>query len=594
MLFWLISAGQMCFEKPVEAKASPAVGFPSGWRFYFAQEFTSSGRRKGAPMYTPTPNLWILSPGGKTYRSVEAAVGGQRLPDGEHIVRKFCQHVGLSAGDGKARSQEAVWKTTKRSPKKQVEYDSEEESSSDDSSADEADNFLVGRTLCFAWTNLQGRQKEVYGIVTKCQEKEDEVTTCEVKFMEESRAMVNAIDNDCGSTVPESQVFDCELAIGACMRYEEQNPGREERLTECYCDMPFYLQWTTPAFRHDELVEGPYGMLPRLRLSIRGFCLELNVKPSKIPGAGNGVFLTCTRVDGAKGDVLRLAAGELIDLGVYAPLLLRDKKSEASFAIKTFLHSNKPEEVAFDPNEEGFQYDITDDVTGELHAEAKKRIYAYANESEDENLITIHARHDPEGSVHYLLGHAKESQGDFVVPCNGSEIEVYLKYGPGYEKVRIRKGYSFCSAEQKESILEELKDEDLSDIINMNHFETEEVVSAANFLVELFSTTDTTMVADSVVERALTCAAVLRRRAQQLFLEADQDGSTEISVSASLNKDLQRLVDRLLNMVKGNHAALKVLNSNGNVRGLLQEILRSRYSAEQLSKLGGTGMIEME
>jgi len=271
-------------------------------------------------------------------------------------------------------------------------------------------------------------------------------------------------------------------------------------------------------------------------------------------------------------------------------LLLRDKRSEASFDIKNFVHSSNCEVFLFDSNEPGYPFDITDDVTGELHVEAKSHIYAYVNESDDENLIAIHARHDPEGCVHYLLGHANESQGEFVMPCDGSEVEVYINYGPGYEKVRVRKGYSFCSEQEKESILEELKDEDLSDIVNMNHFDTDEVQSAANFLVELFSTTDTTVVTDTVVERALTCAAALRRRAQQLFLEADE--GTEIAVSVSLNKDLQRIVDRLLNTVKGNHAALKVLNRNGDVRGLLKGILQSRYSAEQLSKLGG--MMEME
>lgn len=100
----------MCFEIPVEAKAEPAVGFPAGWLFYFAEE-----KRITPSRYEGIPSLWILSPGGKPYRSAEAAVGHTGLADGDTIVRDFYKHVGLSSiGHAReAQSQVATREVTK-------------------------------------------------------------------------------------------------------------------------------------------------------------------------------------------------------------------------------------------------------------------------------------------------------------------------------------------------------------------------------------------------------------------------------------------------------------------------------------------------
>lgn len=82
----------MCLEVPWDEKAEPAVGFPSGWRFYFAEECASSG----SYMHEPVPGLYILSPGAKKFRSVETAAGFCHLPGGSDIAREFYTHVGLS------------------------------------------------------------------------------------------------------------------------------------------------------------------------------------------------------------------------------------------------------------------------------------------------------------------------------------------------------------------------------------------------------------------------------------------------------------------------------------------------------------------
>jgi hypothetical protein len=82
---------QMCFKESIEAKAEPAVGFPLGWRFYFAEAKTWTSRSK----HKQIPTLWVISPGGKTYRSAEAGIDHKGLHNGLRIARKFYKHIGL-------------------------------------------------------------------------------------------------------------------------------------------------------------------------------------------------------------------------------------------------------------------------------------------------------------------------------------------------------------------------------------------------------------------------------------------------------------------------------------------------------------------
>lgn len=75
----------------VDAKAERAVGFPLGWRFCFTE-----GR---PPMGQKGSCLLIISPGGRFYHSVEAAVGSSM------VGRQFYEHVGLR-GVAKQQSRE--------------------------------------------------------------------------------------------------------------------------------------------------------------------------------------------------------------------------------------------------------------------------------------------------------------------------------------------------------------------------------------------------------------------------------------------------------------------------------------------------------
>jgi len=84
----------MCCEVPVDVKAEAAVGFPSGWRFYFGEDPTFSGSNY---THEPVPGLFILSDGNKKFRSVKAAASifGSCLANETEIARQFYTHVGL-------------------------------------------------------------------------------------------------------------------------------------------------------------------------------------------------------------------------------------------------------------------------------------------------------------------------------------------------------------------------------------------------------------------------------------------------------------------------------------------------------------------
>lgn len=81
----------MCFKVPVDAKMETAVGFPRGWCFYFAED----GIGSGSYTHEPVRGLYLLSEGGKKFRSVQAVAACCKLADEADLARKFYTHVGL-------------------------------------------------------------------------------------------------------------------------------------------------------------------------------------------------------------------------------------------------------------------------------------------------------------------------------------------------------------------------------------------------------------------------------------------------------------------------------------------------------------------
>ena len=135
---------QMCYQMPVEAKAEAAVGFPLGWKFYFAEDPEGSGNYS----FDPVPGLFILSKGAKKFRSVEAAVDICNVGEESEVARQFYTHVGLLSELECGRE---------RRPRKRQR------------TVAITDYSLPGRGVRFEWTNLSGQKKVVYGEVAQCE-----------------------------------------------------------------------------------------------------------------------------------------------------------------------------------------------------------------------------------------------------------------------------------------------------------------------------------------------------------------------------------------------------------------------------------------
>lgn len=477
----------------------------------------------------------------------------------------------------------------------EVEYDGDEDSCEQEGSAVAitTDNVLVGRKLRLVWLDVNGRQKEVRGSITACEinTESDEVISCLVEYNQKSRALANLMSAGCGSIVPEFQWFDAPVAVGSVMLYEEQSSPPITGLS-AFSNLPSQLRWITP----DSCHEGSTHGLPHLKLAYRGCLLELTVGRSTIEGAGQGVFVSCTSLedldeesDGEHQD-FQLEAGELLDLGVYGPHQVQDKKLEAVFIAKNYIHASKCEEWAFDPRSFGYQLDITDDITGDLHSLAKKCILPYVNESNDDKEC-IHAVHDPENSVHYLLGNSHESQRKFVLPCNGRPREVFINYGPGYEKVRVRKGYPFLSKSERRHLEKELEEDYFTDVEVMASFCEAQVEAVASFMFNLFVVGDESNFTDpAMIDRALTCAAVLQRRAKHLYVQADGDdvAASPVNLQKTLST-CKAVVNALLKLTKDESYELQRLQAGGNVEGLWDTVLkRQQFSDQEMKRLGST------
>lgn len=587
----------MCFEMPIDAKAKPAPGFPPGWRFYFAKNrryFANDNRRPNSP-YDYVPCLWILSPGGANFRSVEAAIRKHKFEDGEVIVHEFYEHVGLPHEAMRAlanfRNEASPnFRTVgeKRFYGVAVDCISDEDKpvesmprkkqrvkqSSTGQIGASTNHVLVGRNFCFKWTDLNQQSKVVYGKIAECERNihNGKIIGFKVTYDDKARELLNKIGTVCGPKIQGFQMFDPLWAWSGCILAQQEVQDTSKR-TRLGCPVPsFCFSWLTPALSIHSMVDSGGTQVPRLTIFHRCCQLQFDVKPSRIPNAGKGVFLSCTRFDGETGS-FQLKAGELLDLGIYAPLRIQDCKLAAVFFVKNFIHNFKVEEFAYDAGDPRYHLDISDDSSGELHAAAKSQIFPFVNETFDERSVTVQCAYDPEGGIHYLLGHSNQEQGDFSVPSDGCEVELYINYGPEYEKVRMRKGYSKLSQEDQEGVLEL---QDAGYLESMDEFVESDIKACVDFLSMLFFTKSD--FAPEVIHRALMCAVVLQRRARHFVLDNSSDSEVNM---IKVSKKLHDLISVLLK-----NDELEELHSAGDCEEVLKRVFeRHQFSNVALGEL---------
>lgn len=131
-----------------------------------------------------------------------------------------------------------------------------------------------------------------------------------------------------------------------------------------------------------------------------------------------------------------------IELGLYGPFRLEDRKIEPLFTAKNWILSFSPQEWPFEAAEPLYNHvqilDITSDSTGEPHETARKNLPMYVNEigysgSRQQNVFIMNR--DGRSSTYYIKVDNAMKQGE--------TIELLTNYKKGYEAVRERHGYGW-------------------------------------------------------------------------------------------------------------------------------------------------------
>jgi hypothetical protein len=166
-------------------------------------------------------------------------------------------------------------------------------------------------------------------------------------------------------------------------------------------------------------------------------------------------------------------------------------------------------------------------------------------------------------------------------------VEVFVHYLDGYEKVRVRKGYSFLpDGEEKDGILEEIANEDIDEVNVMNDFGAADAKAVVDFMLRLF-TKDGAKVSTSIVHRALVVAVVLQYRVQQLLFERNKKSTGEdASVNVKrLDISCGNLVTCLLDLIQDDSDGLKMLHASGSMDELRALVLKKQFSNMEIEKM---------
>jgi hypothetical protein len=138
-----------------------------------------------------------------------------------------------------------------------------------------------------------------------------------------------------------------KVALGGVISY---NYLKEKRKTSnpVNCTGAAFCLWRTPEIRKTNLVRCHDGIRrPKVTIQFREWELIFFVKQSTIRKAGLGCFVRCTELSKSRNSKFDVQLGELLDIGVYAPLRDEDRKTKTIFKLKNFVHSYAPEEWVF-------------------------------------------------------------------------------------------------------------------------------------------------------------------------------------------------------------------------------------------------------
>jgi len=345
---------------------------------------------------------------------------------------------------------------------------------------------LIGRGFCHEGVAADDQVITVYGKVIAC-EKDfgDDELHFYVEFDKESRQTANIHLSAVDMSLPVRWRINEPMAWGGCILFDARISGIEgikpaiefDKIPDCT------HRWIVPDVSFTTKVDG----LPKRIMICRGYVVELEVSESSIPNAGLGVFARCVPLcPNSLACDFELLPGELVDMGLYAPLRASDKKPEHTAMLKNFLLSWKTQSWHFDvhPSDRDrlpIVYDFTSDVSGDLEPWASQSVVPFVNETDGVEAPTVHALYDPSGGVHYLLGHAYDSE-PFRLPADGTQIEIKIDYGPKYEKVRVAQGYPRAGRDEQKKLQKLIEDDDYDFIKDIPNSSAIQLIDDIRFL----------------------------------------------------------------------------------------------------------------
>jgi len=520
---------KICIAIPIEFKLQHAVklGFPPGWRYAFDDPQKMS-LVIGTKRILALAGLKIVSPEGKLYHSLESAFA--HIPHSPHnplmaattMVEKFLVHVGSSRHVS-------------------------------------VPHFLVDKNYCIEFTGSSQRGGSnnivLFGKIIACMgpsagKSEEDKSFFIVQYDRD----VLSIAKSMGTEVQPIQLISSELAWGGCISYERKTCCRRDSHSAIQnIDQATAAEtWIAPDMRLEDMVERPDGTsLPQLTIVARGYKFVFRVKISNYGDKQHfGVFASCTSMQESANQEINLKPGELIDLGIFAPIgeevrREEDRKTLPAFIIKNYIHKFKISRWGVVSGRDNVIYDLTDDKTGKLHDSASKRVLSYIRKRTKGEFPTINARIAPDMRVHLLFG--IQYEGNWREYEAGMQELVPLFSGREVE-VTISRHYGFGSKHAAGSKY----------LQSISMFQTEDIVACNSQLDCMFDSSETVnRFPPNLIDRSKKVVKCLEERTQQLLkmfsdAKSQEDGSCIgdsvddsplISVVENLKK-LARMLER--------------------------------------------------
>ena len=281
---------------------------------------TGSGHSTADPTSSPPAKKQKLDfvANGNVNANLNANTNANTVPTEINVPSKIISKGGQSAASSVPISTAAIAKPPPEIRPTGVRADPNVREAVD--TAIPSSHFLVGRGYAFEWTDVWGKNKIIYGKISR----RVDTDLFEVEYSEASRKALLLMSKKSvfGSSpiIPATETIKEDQAWGGCACFERKmllHRGPDSVIRKLSRDKPCKIV-VVPEMRNQKLVDYDGKKVPEVTLIVRGFKLVFSVKESTIPNAGLGVFVRCSSFrrnaneSGAGPEIFQLMAGELL------------------------------------------------------------------------------------------------------------------------------------------------------------------------------------------------------------------------------------------------------------------------------------------